>query len=387
METTSRRRIEITRAVALGLVLAASDQGVELDTAPGGAPRARATSPSAPARPRAAERVLVAGDEEHGVAPASSCHGSESSFRAAGACRPTVVIVRSPVSSTCVNAQRCGSPRRRGVNLHAAQLELLARAAAELVVAERREQRSPRPRAAPAGARPRRPRRPPAPSPRSSGRCRPGPAVARRGRSGSTRRARRRRLSRAAVSQIGRPRRLQGMMNPCRPPIPPSRLFYREHRDAVLGVLRRRARGAAGPRTHSRRRFCARSPRTVASATASISALGCSHRDQRRDRHAPRGHAPTEEPREVPHEDARPPTRSLSELTDGLPRKERAAVVLRYGYDLTYEQIAAALDSSPVAARQAASAGVRRLRAGRTMTVPTDLDQPFPRGRGPVRAA
>ena len=34
----------------------------------------------------------------------------------------------------------------------------------------------------------------------------------------------------------------------------------------------------------------------------------------------------------------------------------------RYGYDLDYEQIAAALDSSPDAARQAASSGVRRLR-------------------------
>jgi DNA-directed RNA polymerase specialized sigma24 family protein len=36
--------------------------------------------------------------------------------------------------------------------------------------------------------------------------------------------------------------------------------------------------------------------------------------------------------------------------------------VLRYGYDLSYEDIAAALDSSPDAARQAASAGVRRIR-------------------------
>ena len=36
--------------------------------------------------------------------------------------------------------------------------------------------------------------------------------------------------------------------------------------------------------------------------------------------------------------------------------------MLRYGYDLTYDQIAAALDSSPEAARQAASTGVRRLR-------------------------
>ncbi len=65
---------------------------------------------------------------------------------------------------------------------------------------------------------------------------------------------------------------------------------------------------------------------------------------------------------ELPHEDRRPAYEDLGELTDGLPPKERAAVVLRYGYDLTYEQIAAALDSSPDAARQAASTGVRRLR-------------------------
>ena len=53
-------------------------------------------------------------------------------------------------------------------------------------------------------------------------------------------------------------------------------------------------------------------------------------------------------------------------------------MVLRYGYDLTYEQIAAALDSSPDAARQAASTGVRRLRKEKTrMSVPTDLDRRF----------
>jgi DNA-directed RNA polymerase specialized sigma24 family protein len=37
-------------------------------------------------------------------------------------------------------------------------------------------------------------------------------------------------------------------------------------------------------------------------------------------------------------------------------------VVLRYAYDLEYEEIAAALGSSAEAARQAASSGVRRLR-------------------------
>ncbi len=66
--------------------------------------------------------------------------------------------------------------------------------------------------------------------------------------------------------------------------------------------------------------------------------------------------------RDVPHVDGRPAYEELAFLTDGLPPKERAAVVLRYGYDLDYEQIAAALGSSPDAARQAASAGVRRLR-------------------------
>src|SRR6059058_3049081 len=52
----------------------------------------------------------------------------------------------------------------------------------------------------------------------------------------------------------------------------------------------------------------------------------------------------------------------LGPMTDELPPKERAAVVLRYGFDLPYDEIAAALGSSEDAARQAASSGVRRLR-------------------------
>jgi RNA polymerase sigma factor (sigma-70 family) len=57
-----------------------------------------------------------------------------------------------------------------------------------------------------------------------------------------------------------------------------------------------------------------------------------------------------------------PAFEDLAPLTDGLPPKERAAVVLRYGYDLGYDEIGAALGSTEAAARQAASAGVRRLR-------------------------
>ncbi len=56
------------------------------------------------------------------------------------------------------------------------------------------------------------------------------------------------------------------------------------------------------------------------------------------------------------------PYEELRRLTAGLPQKERAAVFLRYGYDLSYEDIGTALGSSAEAARQAASSGVRRLR-------------------------
>lgn len=56
------------------------------------------------------------------------------------------------------------------------------------------------------------------------------------------------------------------------------------------------------------------------------------------------------------------PYEELRRLTSELPHKERAAVFLRYGYDLSYEEIGDALGQSPEAARQAASSGVRRLR-------------------------
>ena len=58
----------------------------------------------------------------------------------------------------------------------------------------------------------------------------------------------------------------------------------------------------------------------------------------------------------------RPAFEELAPLTERLPPKERAAVVLRYGYDLGYDEIGVALGSTEAAARQAASAGVRRLR-------------------------
>jgi RNA polymerase sigma factor (sigma-70 family) len=69
---------------------------------------------------------------------------------------------------------------------------------------------------------------------------------------------------------------------------------------------------------------------------------------------------------EIPVADDRPAYAELEHLTAELPPTERAAVVLRYGYDLPYADIAAALGSTEEAARQAASSGVRRLRGRST---------------------
>jgi RNA polymerase sigma factor (sigma-70 family) len=60
--------------------------------------------------------------------------------------------------------------------------------------------------------------------------------------------------------------------------------------------------------------------------------------------------------------DGRPAYAQIEHLAEELPEKERAAVVLRYAYDLSYSDIGTALGSSEEAARQAASSGVRRLR-------------------------
>jgi RNA polymerase sigma factor (sigma-70 family) len=147
--------------------------------------------------------------------------------------------------------------------------------------------------------------------------------------------------------------------------IPPFETFYASHCDEVLGVLRRalgsdraddafqetflRALRAYGRLAHGEhlRAWVLTIARNVALDV---------HRRTR-----PEGEMP-----ELPHFDVEPAFVELATLTAELPAKERAAVVLRYGYDLDYDQIAAALDSSPVAARQAASSGIRRLRKERS---------------------
>ncbi len=143
--------------------------------------------------------------------------------------------------------------------------------------------------------------------------------------------------------------------------IPPFELFYEEHRAVVLRQLRRtlgreRAEDAfqetflRALQAYRRLEHGAhlRSWVLTIARNVAIDAL--------------RRTKPESELVEVATDDARPAYEQLASLTDGLPPKEKAAVVLRYGYDLSYEQIAAALDSSEDAARQAASTGVRRIR-------------------------
>jgi RNA polymerase sigma factor (sigma-70 family) len=143
--------------------------------------------------------------------------------------------------------------------------------------------------------------------------------------------------------------------------IPPFERFYEEHRDEVLRLLRRRlgadraedafqetflralrAYGRLDHGAHLRAWVL-----TIAQNVA-VDAL-------RRAR-------PTDELVETGAADEQPAYTQLGDLTDGLGPKERAAVVLRYGYDLSYDQIATALGSTPAAARQAVSTGVRRIR-------------------------
>lgn len=143
--------------------------------------------------------------------------------------------------------------------------------------------------------------------------------------------------------------------------IPPFERFYCEHREEVFGLLvrrlgRERAEDAFQETfLRALRAYAAlRHGRHLRAWVLTI-ARNVAIDSYRRERPA----VELEEPVEVPR---RPAYAELEHLTDDLPPAERAAVVLRYAYDLPYAAIAAALGSSEEAARQAASSGVRRLR-------------------------
>jgi RNA polymerase sigma factor (sigma-70 family) len=144
--------------------------------------------------------------------------------------------------------------------------------------------------------------------------------------------------------------------------IPPFERFYREHREEVLRYLRKLLGGRAEDawqetflralRAYDRLEH-GRHLRAWVFTIATNVAM---------DELRPRTSANLAQAAEPATELRRDAFKELEHLTDGLPPTERAAVVLRYGYDLGYAQIADALGSSEEAARAAASSGVRRLR-------------------------
>jgi RNA polymerase sigma factor (sigma-70 family) len=143
--------------------------------------------------------------------------------------------------------------------------------------------------------------------------------------------------------------------------VPPFEVFYDQHRTEVLRFLRRRL-GADRAEDAFQETFL-RALRAYGRlehgehlrAWVLTIAQNVAVDTLRRSR-------PTAELEDTGIDDAPAAYDELADLTDGLGPKERAAVVLRYGYDLSYDQIASALGSTPDAARQATSTGVRRIR-------------------------
>jgi RNA polymerase sigma factor (sigma-70 family) len=143
--------------------------------------------------------------------------------------------------------------------------------------------------------------------------------------------------------------------------LPPFERFYLEHREEIYAFLVRRLGQERADdafqetflkalRAYSNLRH-GEHLRAWAYTIASRVAID-EHRRPRADAELP----------ELAALDGRPAFAQLEHLADTLPPTERAAVVLRYGYDLDYADIGAALGSNATAARQAASAGIRRLR-------------------------
>jgi RNA polymerase sigma factor (sigma-70 family) len=149
------------------------------------------------------------------------------------------------------------------------------------------------------------------------------------------------------------------MMEPVQ--IPPFERFYDAHRDEVFATLTRRLGRARAEdafqetflralRAYDRLEHGRYLRAWVLTIAANVAIDELKRRGA--DREAP----------DAAVHDLRPAFEELAPLTDGLPATERAAVVLRYGYDLSYAEIGDALGSNEEAARQAASSGVRRLR-------------------------
>ena len=146
------------------------------------------------------------------------------------------------------------------------------------------------------------------------------------------------------------------------PAIPPFERFYLEHRDEVLAYLRRLLGPGAEDAWQETFLRALRAYDRLAHGRHLRAWVFTIATNVAMDELRPRASANLAQAPEPAAELRRDAFKELEHLTDALPPTERAAVVLRYGYDLPYAQIAHALGSSEEAARAAASSGVRRLR-------------------------
>src|SRR6266511_1481032 len=288
--------------------------------------------------------------------PASSRQGSLLSPPRGRSFSPSTVIVRSPVSSTNVKARRVGSasgiartstPRRPS-----SARERRPSSSAPSPVNKRHEPASRHSWTAATAP-------PPAGSSHVSNAwtISPGRGTA------STRANSTHSTCPTTATRIGRsshvPCLARFKMSPMT--LPPFERFYAEHREEIFAFLVRRlgherAEDAfqetflSALRAYPRLRH-SEHLRAWAYTIASRIAID-EHRRPRADAELP----------ELATLDGRPAFAELEHLADELPPTERAAVVLRYGYDLDYAEIGAALGSHATAARQPAPAGIRTLR-------------------------
>ncbi len=162
-------------------------------------------------------------------------------------------------------------------------------------------------------------------------------------------------------------------------PLPPFELVYDEHRDEIYGFMRKRLREADAADAFQETFLRAlRSYPGLAHGRELRAWLYTIARsviaDGARRASARPPEVLVDDPSRVPlgarerTSDVLDPSANLTglagldALAERLPPTERAAVVLRYRFDLSYDEIGVALEASPDAARQAASSGVRRLR-------------------------
>jgi RNA polymerase sigma factor (sigma-70 family) len=147
--------------------------------------------------------------------------------------------------------------------------------------------------------------------------------------------------------------------------LPPFQTLIDEHAGDVMAVLRGSV-GRAGAEDCFQETFLAALrayPRLRPDSNLQAWVLTIAHR-KALDHHRARARSPVPgDVPEVPVAAAEPADEAVWERVRALPAKQRAALTLRYGADLDYDGIAAALKCSPDAARRSVHEGLKKLRA------------------------